>query len=88
MVRQQCAGLLKPHKNRSHMALSVVTGRDVLASDHSFTRPVVPVAFDRRLNDATVNALVEKPNDLMAAGNELVQKFLNAGLKRLKNKPN
>ena len=29
----------------------------------------------------------EKPNDLMAAGNELVQKFLDAGLKRLKNKP-
>jgi hypothetical protein len=28
----------------------------------------------------------EKPNDLMA-GNELVQKFLDAGLKRLKNKP-
>jgi AbiV family abortive infection protein len=29
----------------------------------------------------------EKPNDLMAAGNELVQRFLDAGLKRLKNKP-
>jgi len=29
----------------------------------------------------------EKPNDLMAAGNELVEKFLDAGLKRLKNKP-
>lgn len=26
----------------------------------------------------------EKPKDLMAAGNELVQKFLDAGLKRLK----
>jgi AbiV family abortive infection protein len=29
----------------------------------------------------------EKPNDLMAAGNELLQKFLDAGLKKLKNKP-
>ena len=29
----------------------------------------------------------EKPKNLMAAGNELVQKFLDAGLKRLKNKP-
>jgi AbiV family abortive infection protein len=28
-----------------------------------------------------------KPNDQMAASNELVQKFLDAGLKRLKNKP-
>lgn len=27
----------------------------------------------------------EKPKDLMAAGNELVQKFLDAGLKRLKS---
>jgi hypothetical protein len=29
----------------------------------------------------------EKPKNLMAAGNELVQKFLDAGLKRFKNKP-
>jgi hypothetical protein len=29
----------------------------------------------------------EKANDPVAAGNELVQKFLYAGLKRLKNKP-
>jgi hypothetical protein len=29
----------------------------------------------------------EKPKNLMAAGNELIQKFLDAGLKRLKNKP-
>ena len=28
----------------------------------------------------------EKPKDLMAAGNKLVQRFLDAGLKRLKTK--
>jgi AbiV family abortive infection protein len=29
----------------------------------------------------------EKPDDLVAAGNDIIQKFLDAGLKRLKGKP-
>lgn len=36
--------------------------------------------------DTAEKMRAEKPDDLMAASNELVQRFLDAGLKRLKNK--
>jgi hypothetical protein len=36
--------------------------------------------------EATEKMRADKPGDLMAASNELVHKFLDAGLKRLKSK--
>ena len=65
-----------------------------ISANNKFAIVDGPFGSDLKLSDYVVEFIAaaekmraEKPKNLMAAGNELVQKFLDAGLKRLKNKP-